>query len=354
MIPVSYQKKKELSRKKVTGCPSSADTRWAALTYHYLFLKLQYDNGLLLPLNLGLNKISGYLRAGFYISQSIRIKLLSAALFKDFILATPLKIFSILIMLAMSVLYACSQVKQTTDGTNPETKKTGYQTYLSLQTELEACSENIDYDTLMQVYRTMVQSQHRIPHMDQLLYGLINKRNNNPRVDQMVLIFSARVIGNSKFQIPHAYDIFEAILRQDNNRINDWVLSFVAAGIGRYAFDMPKGDKLVDFLEQRQDQIDASTAPDSKEFFGYHFLPPPRNAYIIAYLECIEKQRLREFERAHYYALIQNDITENEIETALQRIRKNGMPGTGKPSRQPLKYLLANMNSLFPEVKKGR
>lgn len=266
----------------------------------------------------------------------------------------PLKTLSILIIITASFFYIYSCAKHPTDGAGSDIQETGYQTYLGIQTALETSGKTIGYDTLMWVYKTMEQSQHRIPHMDQLLYGLINKRNNNPRVDQMVLIFSARVIGNSKFQIPHAYDIFEAILRQDNNRINDWVLSFVAAGIGSYAFDMPKGDKLVDFLEQRQDQIDASTASDSKEFFGYHFLPPPRNAYIIAYLECIEEQRLREFERAHYYALIQNNITENEIETALQRIRKNGMPGTGKPSRQPLKYLLANMDSLFPEVKKGR
>ena len=257
-------------------------------------------------------------------------------------------------MLTLSALCTCSRVEQATDTTDSEAQKAGYQTYLKIQTALEACSVTIDYDTLMQVYGTMVKSQHRIPHMDQLLYSLIGKRNDNPRVDQMILIFSARAIGNSKFQIPHVYDIFEVILNQDNHRINDWVISFVAACIGRYPFDMPKGDQLVDLLEQRQNQIAISNASDSKEFFGFHFLPPPRNAYIISYLKGIEEQRLREFERTHYYALIQNSITENEIVTALQRIQGDGTPGSVKTSRQPLKYLLANMDSLFPEVEKTR
>ena len=198
-------------------------------------------------------------------------------------------------MLALSTICTCDRVEQTTDNTDSETQEAGYPTYLKIQAALETCSETIDYDTLMQVYTSMVQSQHRIPHMDQLLNSLIEKRNNNPRVDQMILIFSARAIGNSKFQIPHAYDLFEVILKQDNHRINHWVISFVAACIGRYPFDMPKGDQLVDFLEQRQNQIAVSSASDSKESFGFHFLPPPRNAYIVSYLKGIEEQQLREF-----------------------------------------------------------
>lgn len=256
------------------------------------------------------------------------------------------------IITAASAICSCAPIQQTAERSTLPSEYTGYETYLGIQTTLENCGDTIDYDTLMNVYTSIVQSHHPIPNIDQLLKSLINKKNDNPRIDQMILIFSARAIGDSKFQIPDAYEIFESILKKNNTRVNEWVISFVAASIGKYPFDIPNGDRLVDFLEQRLNQISALTSSDSKEFFGFHFMPPPHSGYILSYLEGIKEQRKREVERMYYYSLIHNRISETEIETALERLRKQGVPATGEKCHFPMKYLLINKNSVFSGFKK--
>ncbi len=161
-----------------------------------------------------------------------------------------MKTLLILINLTVFAFLSCAPDQDTTDEpVNLPPEKAGVETYLAIQDILENSGTTIDYDTLMLVYTSIAQSKHSIPHIDQLLRTLMNKRNNNPRIDQMIMIFSARTIGDSKFKIPNVYELFESILEK-NSRVNEWVISFVAASIGKYPFDIPKGDSLVDLLGQ--------------------------------------------------------------------------------------------------------
>lgn len=255
-----------------------------------------------------------------------------------------MKTLLVLINLSVFAFLSCALVQHTTDESLSPSEKAAFETYLGIQDLLANSGATIDYDTLMLVYTSIAQSKHPIPHTDQLLRTLMNKRNNNPRIDQMILIFSALAIGDSKFQIPNVYELFESILEK-NSRVNEWVISFVASSIGKYPFDIPNGDSLVDLLEERLDQVTAMNTSISKESFGFHFLPPPKSDYIISYIRGIQKQRAREIERASYYSLIQNGFSEAEIERALKRMEKHGISGTGEKCPLPLKYIRFNVNS---------
>jgi hypothetical protein len=161
----------------------------------------------------------------------------------------------------------------------------------------------------------------------------------------MILIFAALAIGESEFQIPNVYEIFESILKK--SRLNEWVVSFVAASIGKYPFDIPNGNSLVDLLEERLNQVSELSASSSGESFGFHFISPPKNDYIISYIQGIQEQRTREIERASYYSLIQNGFSEAEIEHALQRLQKHGIPETGEKCPLPMKHIRFNKDSVF-------
>lgn len=257
-----------------------------------------------------------------------------------------MKTLPVLINLTAFTFLSCALVQHTTDEpVNPSQATAPFQTYLSISHVLENKGNAIEYDTLMLVHNSIVQSKHPIPHIDQILTSLINKRNDNPRVDQMILIFSALAIGDSKFPIPNVYEKFESILKKDD-RINEWIISFVAASIGKYPFDIQNGDNLVDFLEEKLTQATAKKKAVPQESFGFHFLPPPKSGYIIAYISGIQEQLKREIERTSYYSLIQNGFTEAEIEIALKRIRKHGIPETGETCPLPMKYIRLNMNSV--------
>jgi len=260
-----------------------------------------------------------------------------------------MKLNSIVCLAMTCFFFSCAGNQISPNKTDPTNT---YETYNRIQATLETAGDTIDYDTLMNIYNSIVQSQHRIPHADRLLKSLIYKRNENPRVDQMILIFSAMALGKSKFPVSDAYGIFESILKMNDQRLNEWVISFVGAAIGEYAFDIPEGDRLVDLLEKRLDQIQTSPA-GSREYYGYHFLPPPRTESIRAYIAGIQEQRTRETERRNYYSLILNGINEIEIETALKRIQSHANMGTGKISHLPMEYMLINMDRLFSDTHKG-
>ncbi len=233
-----------------------------------------------------------------------------------------------------------------------QAEKAGHETYLSILAILEDGDDTIDYNTLVYVYSKLTESKRPIPHMDHLLKLLINKRNGNPRVDQMILIFSARAIRNSKFPIPNIYKVFESILKMEDSRLNEWVIFYVSSAIGGYAFSIPDGDRLVDLLEERLDRIE-STHPDSKEYYGFHFLPPPRSDYLRSYIEGIEEKRVREIERLSYYSLIRNNNTEIQIEAALKYIQAHGIAGTHAKSPFALKYLVQNIESVLLKIDKN-
>ena len=257
-----------------------------------------------------------------------------------------MNILLVLIIITAFTCNACVTVKDPSSEVGSSSEETGKKTYLGILTALEKGGDTIDYDTLMRVYSLITQSQHPIPHIDDLLKSLITKRNSNPRIDQMVLIFAARAIGDSKFPIPGTYGIFESILRMKDKRVNKWVISFVAASIGDYYIDIPDGDRLADLLEEKLDQIE-SAHTRSDEYFGFHFLPPPQSDYIRSYIASIEKKRTREIERACYYFLIQNKYTDNEVETSLKHLLTYGVPGTGEKCLFPMRYLAKHIEKVL-------
>jgi hypothetical protein len=214
----------------------------------------------------------------------------------------------------------------------------GRQVYSDIKEVLSQCGDRIDYDTLMWVYKEMARSNTHIPNSGDLVSLLIQKKNESPRVDNMILIFAADIIGNSHAAMDNAADLFEAMLMQDQ-RLNLWVLTYIGDAIGKYEYHIPEGDLLVDLLEQRV--AEHSSSAFSKEFFGNHFLPPPKQEYIINYIAGIEDQETRVLERNSYYNLVISGRSEAQIENALRQLQAHEIQGTGKKKPQrPLKYLL--------------
>jgi hypothetical protein len=219
------------------------------------------------------------------------------------------------------------------------------QPHLAIRLALAKDGAFIDYDTLMAVYREMVSSPAPIPHLEELLREMIDQRNSDPRVDQMVLILAAHAIGNSQFSIPDVQALFERILDQDADRISHWVLAFVADAIGNYPIDLPGGDALVDRVQAWQVRLESE--PDvAKEYFGTHFMPPPKSRTIQTHLAGISDQRARQRERNAYYALIMNNFSENQIVAAFNYLMREGLPGSGEIPSYPLASLVGNWHLL--------
>lgn len=228
------------------------------------------------------------------------------------------------------------------------TQSDEWKTYRDLKAALAQKKDTIDYDTLMEIHRTIRQAKEPIPHLNAIISSLITKRNPDPRVDNIILIVAAVSIGDSPYPIENAGRLFETILDQDH-RLNSWVLAYVGDAIGKYPVDLPQGDHIADVLEQKVDYFVIQNAP-SKEFFGYHFLPPPKSDYIREYLSGIEDQRIRVLERNCYYILVGNSLTEEKIEAALRQIRNHGISGTGGKTDRPLKYLIQQWNQFFSDT----
>jgi hypothetical protein len=219
------------------------------------------------------------------------------------------------------------------------------QQHLSLRSALAKDGESIDYDTLMDVYRKMVSSPAPIPQMEELLRELIDQRNADPRIDQMVLILAAHAIGNSQFPIPDVEALFERILDQEADRISYWVLAFVADAIGNYPLDLSGGDALVDRVQAWQSRLEGEAALE-KEYFGTHFMPPPKSRTIQTHLAGISDQGTRQRERNAYYTLIMNDFSESQIVAAYDYLMHHGLPGSGEIPKYPLASLVGNWHLL--------
>jgi len=242
-------------------------------------------------------------------------------------------------------LVSCAGTQPLKQEHRPAPINPGWEIYIDIRDTLRDSGKTIDYDTLMQTYQAMVQTQYEIPHIDRLLVSLINKRNDNPRIDQMVLIFAAKAVGGSKFPVPDAYGIFEAILAKDD-RLTQWVLAFVAEAIGDYPVDMPEGDKLVDLLETKLSMVVSASGP-KKEYFGCHFLPPPKGEYIRSYIANIQSLAMRTSERNHYYLLVANGYAEVDIERALRRLQSNDITEKGEHPIALMKYIIQNADQIL-------
>ena len=248
-------------------------------------------------------------------------------------------------LVCCGLFLASCAARENEDGMpRPAPAPAGQQTYLELRQALEAGGDRIDYDTLVHVYRTMTRNPYEIRHTDRLLASLIHKRNDNPRVDQMILIFAAKILGGSRHPVNGAAGLFESILSQDE-RLNAWVIAFVAEAIGDYPVEMPQGRRLVDLLEKKLAAISSDPGPP-KEYFGSHFLPPPKGEVVRSYIAGIQDRALRVSERNHYYLLIVKGYTEGQIEKALKRLQTEGRQARGAPPAACLKYLFLNQKRI--------
>lgn len=220
----------------------------------------------------------------------------------------------------------------------------------TIRTALEKDGSQIDYDTLMSVQQQLMSLPAPSPCIEALLLRLVDQRNPDPRIDQMVLIFAAQVIGKSEFPIPGDQAIFERILNQDAERINDWVLAYVADAVINYRQDLPDGDGLVDRMDNWKAYIDRHRDKD-REYFGMHFLPPPRSALIRNHIAAIRDRKTRQRERSIYYFMINNNISEEMIIAAFEYITTHGMPDSGEIPQDPLTAIRDNWQQLPAEAK---
>ena len=192
---------------------------------------------------------------------------------------------------------------------------------------LEKTGERIDYDTLVMVHITLRQAAEPVAHMDRLLFSLLGKRNRDDRIDQMVVILTADIIGFSPYPIPNASELFRAILNSGADRLNNWVLVFVGDALGRYCVDLPDGDELATLLEERVASAHRNHDPD-KEYFGQHFLPPPKSALVQNHISGIVERRNRESERNAYYFMVSRQHAPEDIEAGLYHLITRGFPGS--------------------------
>lgn len=258
--------------------------------------------------------------------------------------------WAVFILLELGVLVACAHGQTGTDETRIDQQSKAQKTFLLLDEALPRDRETIDYDTLMKIHHTIRKAEGPIPHLDDILGRLISKTNPNPRVDNIILIAAASAIGNSQYPIENAGRLIEAILDQ-HQRLNSWVLAYVADALGKYPVDLPDGDHLADVLEEKADYY-VRQSSSSREFFGYHFLPPPKGDYIRDYLAGISEKRIRVFERNCYYLMVGHGLTEGQVETALRQVREHGLPETGEKTDRPMKSLIRHWNHFFSGIER--
>ena len=256
----------------------------------------------------------------------------------------PMKILSAFIFVSGLMIASCATELPERKPPRTVSENLGMELFTTLSDLLASGGDQIDYDTLLQVYQTMITAPCEIAHMDRLMTSLIRKRNPNPRIDQMILIFSAKLLGRSNYPVPDVYVIFESIIA-DDDRLSHWVMAFVAEAIEDYRAGIPEGDKLMDLVEKKIVML-SSTIEPRKEYFGFHFLPPPRGDYIRSYIRGIQSRNIRESERNHYYLLISAGYTESDIEAALRRLLSRGIPTGGSKSTAYLKHLSQNREQI--------
>lgn len=246
------------------------------------------------------------------------------------------------------VLWACAASPGTISKMDPQQQQPGWPTYLQLEDLLDQQDEILDFDPLMKIHNTIRKAHEPIPKMDVIIEKLINKRNPNPRVDNIILIVAAVALGDSLFPIDNAGDLFGAILNQDH-RLNTWVLAYVGDALGRYPEDLSEGDQLAEILEEKVNRRVKNPDPN-RERFGYHFLPPPKGEYITDYIEGIRDQRTRVFERNCYYLLIGNGVSEDQAEKSLRQVLRENQTTGEKQIGRPLKHIVQHWDLFFPDI----
>lgn len=216
-------------------------------------------------------------------------------------------------------------------------------TYHDIMTVLDKEDIILSYDDLLKIYEIINTSEDHIPGMEKILWRLMQQRNEHPRVDQMILIFTARLIGGSTHEIAHASKMFENLIL--NKRANLWTVSFAAKALGDYIIDLKDGDYLADLLEKRVESLieKENSAPD--EYYGFHFLPPPADIYIKNTISHPAEQKRREYTRRYYYTL-RSRISEEQIKKYLLFLDSHGEVNSGRKIDFTMKYLFDNLQAI--------
>ncbi len=215
-------------------------------------------------------------------------------------------------------------------------EKTYHESMLLLDKE----DKFLSYNDLLKIYGTITASEGYIPGLEKILLRLMEKRNDNPRVDQMILIFTAKLIGESKQEISHVTDFLEALLLSE--RANLWTVSFVAGALGDYYIDLKDGDHLADMIDRKIERLTEKQKISPDEFYGYHFLPPPTTQYIRNIISSPKERQRREATRLYYYSLLLHN-NEEQIKNYLVFLDEHGHIDTHGKIEFSMKYLFYNI-----------
>ncbi len=197
--------------------------------------------------------------------------------------------------------------------------------------------------------KRVTTSEDHIPGMEKILFRLLEERNEHPRVDQMILIFTAKLIGGSKYEITHVSKMFEDLTQ--NKRANLWTVSFVAAAFGDYFIDLKDGDYLADLIDRKIESLIEKESSSPDELYGFHFLPPPTTEYIKNIISRPKEQKRRELTR-HYYYMLRLQNSEEEIKSYLLFLDKHGQIDTKRNIDFSMKYLFNNIELIQAAIAK--
>ena len=198
----------------------------------------------------------------------------------------------------------------------------------------------LSYNNLLKIYEKITASEDHIPGMEKILLRLVEKRNEHPRVDQMILIFTAKLIGSSKQELTNVSDLLKALIL--NKRANLWTVSFAAAALGEYFIDIKDGEHLADMIDRKIESLIVKDNSSNDELYGFHFLPPPTTEYIKNIIAGPEEQKRRELTRLYYY-LLRSRNSEAQIKGYLLFLDKHGQVDTKREIDFSMKYLFKNI-----------
>ena len=165
----------------------------------------------------------------------------------------PLKTTKILILISFILANGCALNEKSTITDETSNFDRSQSAYNKINQVLAQSGDTIDYDTLLWVHSEMIQNNSYIANQGELIGSFIRKRNDNTRVDNMILICAADIIRNSQVAIDDVGSLFKFMLLQDQ-RLNTWVLYYIAKAVAEYVYDIPEGDLLADMLEQRVEE----------------------------------------------------------------------------------------------------
>jgi hypothetical protein len=213
-------------------------------------------------------------------------------------------------------------------------------TYQNIMALLDKEDIFLSYNDLLKIYETITTSEDQIPGMEKILRRLMQERNEHPRVDQMIIIFTAKLIGGSQHEIAHISKMFEDLMQ--NKRANLWTMSFVAKALGDYFIDLKDGDYLADLLDDRIESLIEQESNSTDEYYGFHFLPPPTDIYIKNIISRPEEQKRREYTRRYYY-ILRSQHSEEQIKNYLLFLDKHGQINSNRKIGFSMKYLFNNL-----------